>query len=208
MPPTSRPAAGPPPEDHAPAGTRERVRQAMADTWRQPVRVLYLRTVHTNYDVAGRREDGTEAGKHQVRRFFRNLARVPLLIAILVFDLGLNSVGTSDLRDVFGSYTRRGAVRGKAADCAALKVGDTANAARRDLWLAWSDHHFALLRARGGETPQVLYAEEGQVPPQVSRGDQPVSDGEFVVRWRDGSSVELHVDGRERRRYEQCHGHR
>lgn len=201
------PAGAQPPRDHAPAGAREQVRQAMGNVWREPVRVLYLRKVHTKYEVAGRREDGTEAGKHLIRRFFRNLARVPLLIVILVFDAALNSVGNSDIQDAFGAFSRRGAVRCKTADCAALKVGDTANAAKRDLWLAWSDHHFALLQAGGGRAPRVLHVEEGQALPRVRQDNRPGSSAEFVVQWRDGSCVELHVDRRERRRYGQCHGH-
>jgi hypothetical protein len=199
-------ASAQPPRDHAPAGAREQVRQAMADEWQEPVRVLYLRRVRTKYEVPGRREDGTEAGKHLIRRFLRNLARVPLLIVILVFDAALNSVGNSDIQDAFGTISRRGAVRCKTTDCAALKLGDTANAAQRDLWLAWSDHHFALVRAGAGEVPRVLYSEE-QAPPRVRQDNRPASNAEFVVRWRDGSCVEMHVDRRERRRYEQCHGH-
>lgn len=207
MQPTSQPAAGSPPKDHAPAGAREQVRRATAGAWREPARVLYLRRVRTKYDVPGRREDGTEAGKHLIRRFLRNLARIPLLIVILAVDTALDSVGNSDIQDAFGTLSRRGAVRCKTADGGALKVGDSANAAKRDLWLAWSDHHFALVRAGGGETPRLLYTEEGQAPPRVRRDNRPVSNAEFVVQWRDGSCVELHVDRRERRRFEQCHGH-
>jgi hypothetical protein len=111
-----------------------------------------------------------------------------------------------DADTAFATFFRRGDVRGSAADCAALTVVDAANAARRNLWLAWSDHRFALMQAAGSAAPMLLRQEEGRDRPTLKADKRPESAGEFVLKWRDGSSIELHVDHRERRRFAQFDG--
>lgn len=198
-------AASSPANDHAPAGMRDQVRRTVADVWREPVHVLYLRRVCTKYRVPGRREDGTLSGKHLLRRFFRNLARVPLLLVAFVIETALDDTN-ADFGYVFGTARRRGIAQGSSADCVAARVADVANHARRNLWLAWSDHHFAVVHADGNEAPRMVCVQEGPESPKVRAVGQPKSGGHFVLRWRDHSALELHVDRRERRRFRQFQG--
>jgi hypothetical protein len=191
--------------DHAPAGVRDQVRRLAADTWGEPVRVLYLRRVCTKYRVPGRRDDGTPAGKHLFRRFFRNLARLPLLLVVFVIEAALDDTA-ADFGFVFGTFFRRGLAQGSSADAEAARVADVANRARRNVWLAWSDHHFAVVRAGGSGAPQLVCGQEGAASPRVKAYKQSRAGGHVTLRWRDHSALELPVDRRERRRFHEFDG--
>lgn len=189
------------PRDHAPAGARESVRKMATDRWQAPVRLLYLRKVRTEYHVPGRREDGTVEGTHMIRRFFRNLARVPLMLLFAALQGDGRGADTA-----FATFFRRGDVRADSADCAALKFADAANAAKRNLWLAWSDDHVALIQASGPSAP-VMICQENSDQVTVKTDKRPESAGDFLLKWRDRSCIELRVDRRERRRFAQFDGY-
>jgi hypothetical protein len=54
---------------------RRRARALAESQWGEPVFVVYLSDVKPEYDVPGRRKDGTIKGKRLIRRFFWNVLR-------------------------------------------------------------------------------------------------------------------------------------
>lgn len=203
--------AGEPPHDHAPGGVRERVRAAAADSWRAPVRVLYLRKVRTNYRVPGRWYDGKGKGQ---RNFLVDLVGLVIYLLLMLVDMAVDAVlelfGASNLRSYSNlaglAFSRRGEVRGRAENCAAVRMGDAANAAHRDLWLVWSDRHVALVHATEHEEQRVLHMEPGPALPILNSDARPKSSKEFTLSWPDDSSIALYVDRHERRRFHDFHG--
>lgn len=190
---------GPPPSDHAPAGVREQVRQSAAAAWGEPARVLYLRKVKMKFEVPGRRQDGTVKGTHLVRRVLRNVSRIPFLTFWLIVDLILETLPFEGFAGLaFSSAFRRGTMEGRSPDCSALPCADAANNAKRHLWLVWSERHVALIQARAESAPQTVWAADNSYLPRFRSAR--------TLRWRDGSSIELPVDRRERRRFEQFKG--
>lgn len=114
--------------------TRDRIRQLFESQWQVPVTVVHLGDVGPEYEVPGRRKDGTVKGERLVRRFFWNLIRYPIGgVVNVVF-----SVAGGGVANVF---ERAGRVAGP-ADARALDLVDPARKAR-DVWLTLAPGRFA-----------------------------------------------------------------
>jgi hypothetical protein len=161
-----------------------RVRALAEGEWREPVVVIYLSEVKPQFDVPGRRKDGTVQGRRLVRRFFWNILRgVFAGVANLVMVVWAGGMGNVLARD--------GRVTGP-ANAQALGLVDAARSARNP-WLVHSPSHVAvvdtgaLFQEPADMTPPVvLWHAAAPYAPQVSPHRRRLS-------WPDGSTYQYHT---------------
>jgi hypothetical protein len=159
----------------------QRVRALAELQWREPVTVVYLGEVKPEFDVPGRRKDGTVLGTHQVRRFFWNAIRgtVGGVVSVAL------SLGSGTAGHVFG---RDGRVIG-GENAQALGLVDAAKSAD-GAWLVYSPSHVGVI-----DTGPTFYDPADRPPPeflwQAAYPDAPkVFPRKHHLLWSDGS--ELH----------------
>jgi hypothetical protein len=166
---------------------RQRVRALAESQWGEPVVVLYLDDVKPEFDVPGRRKDGTVKGKRLVRRFFWNIFRGTiggLVNAVLLFGGG----GA-------GLFRRSGRVTGP-ANAQALGLVDAARPANSP-WLVYSPSHVAVIDTghtfadpKDSPPPTVLWHAAKPHAPVVHPRNQRLT-------WPDRSVYQFHVSGEE-----------
>ena len=173
-------------------GFRERVEALMRDQWRGPVIVVRLQEDGLDFDVPGRREDGTVKGKRLIRRFFWNILRGIGFGGAYVFYLAYSS-GSGGGK----SGSRRAAVTGP-ADAMVLGLLDRIRAADGP-WLVFSPAHVALVDTGSTQSdpvdappPEILW--QASTPQEVE-----VNLRRRKLTWPDGSvfAFPLHNRGEE-----------
>jgi hypothetical protein len=163
---------------------RQRVRAFAESRWHEPVAVVHLGEVRPEFDVPGRRRDGTVEGTAGVRRFFWNITRgVVGGIASAVVSIGSGTAG-----HVFG---RDGRVSGPAG-AQALALVDAARPAKSP-WLVHSASHVGVIET--GHTfldpadsppPTILWEASGSAAPSVYPANRRIT-------WPDGSVYQYHI---------------
>jgi hypothetical protein len=167
---------------------RQRVRALAESQWHEPAIAIYLEDVKPEFEVPGRRGDGTVKGKRLVRRFFWNILRGTVG--------GVLSVALS-----FGSGTaahvffRLGLVTGP-ANAQALGLVDAARRAHSP-WLVYSRSHVAVIDSglsfadpADSPPPTVLWHAEKPHAPLLAPRKQRLT-------WPDGSEYRFHVRAEE-----------
>jgi hypothetical protein len=157
---------------------RQRVRTLAEGEWGEPVVVVFLDDVAPEFDVPGRRKDGTGKGQRLVRRFLWNLVRAPVGGLLSVW-LSVAGGGGANM------FARSGKVTGPAGAQALglVDAGRRATAA----WLVHSPSHVGIVDA--GHT----FRDPKDSPPpaflwQAAAPDAPVlSDRPRRLSWPDGS---------------------
>lgn len=161
---------------------RARVRALAESQWQEPVVVVHLGEVRPDFDVPGRRKDGTVKGKRLVRRFFWNIFRGTfggLASAFL-------SIAGGGLGHVF---EREGKVTGP-ENAQALALVDAARPAK-SAWLVYSPSQVAVVDT--GHTfhdpadcqPTFLWHEKAPHAPLLSTRRR--------IVWPDGSEFQYHL---------------
>lgn len=166
---------------------RRRVSALAESQWREPVTVVFLEDVKPQFNVPGRRSDGTVDGTKLVRRFFWNIFRGTIGgVASLILSIGSGTAG-----HVFG---RNGRVTGP-ANAQALGLVDAARPAGAP-WLVHSPSHVAVIDTGpifanpNDSTPQVLWQATKPHAPTVSPRNRRLT-------WPDGSVFEYPLSPRE-----------
>lgn len=162
---------------HLKAAFRQAIRELAESQWREPVVVICLDDVRPEFDVPGRRKDGTVKGKRLVRRFFWNIFRGTIggLISVVL------SIGSGTAAHVFSRF---GWVTGP-ENAMALGLVDAARPAKTP-WLVYSASHVAVVDSG------FSFADPADSPPtfrwQAAGPNAPtVSPRERRVSWPDGS---------------------
>jgi hypothetical protein len=168
--------------------TRARVRALAESEWREPVVAVHLDDVKPDFDVPGRRKDGTVKGKRLVRRFFWNVFRGTVggvVSAVL-------SIGSGTAAHVFG---RSGRVSGP-ANAQALGLVDAARPANGP-WLVYSPSHVAVvdsghvfLDPADSPPPTILWHATGPEKPRIFPANRRVA-------WPDGSEFVYSISAEE-----------
>lgn len=159
---------------------RQRVRALAESQWCEPVVVVHLGEVKPDFDVPGRRKDGTVIGKRLVRRFFWNLFRgtVGSLINIVL------SVAGGGVGNIF---ERSGKVTGP-ENAQALGLVDAARPAD-NAWLVYSPSHVAVI-----DSGRTFVDPKDSPPPtilwHVTTPDAPRVSPRKRIVWPDGSTYE------------------
>lgn len=122
---------------------RQRVRAFAESQWREPVVVVHLGEVAPEFDVPGRRKDGTVQGTRLVRRFFRNLVFGAIGVPINAV-LSVLGGGAANL------FARNGTVTGP-PNAQALGLVDAATPASNP-WLVSSRSQIAVLDTPSSST--------------------------------------------------------
>ncbi|MCO1581883.1 hypothetical protein M8C13_39660 [Crossiella sp. SN42] len=168
---------------------RQLVRALVEGQWREPVVAIHLGDVGPNFDVPGRRKDGTVKGKRLIRRFFWNLIRVPIGGVVSLF-LSVLGGGVANM------FERSGSVRGP-ANARALGLVEAAMAAE-NAWLVFSPSHVGVVDTgpsfgtpADNGPPALRWHEAAPHGPRVKPYQQ-----ELV--WPDGSEFRFHVTAEER----------
>ena len=158
--------------------TRARVRALAESEWREPVVAVHLDEVKPDFEVPGRRKDGTVKGKRLVRRFFWNLLRG----TVGGVASAALSIGSGTAAHVFG---RSGRVSGP-ANAQALGLVDAARPAKGP-WLVHSQSHVAVIDSgpvfldpADSPPPTILWHATGAEKPRVSPARRRIT-------WSDGS---------------------
>jgi hypothetical protein len=175
---------------------RRRVRALAESQWHEPVVVVYLEDVKPEFDVPGRRKDGTVKGRRLVRRFFWNIFRGTvggLVSAVL-------SIGGGGAVHVFVLFGR---VTGT-ENAQALGLVDAARPAKAP-WLVYSPSHVAVV-----DSGYTFYDPADSPPPTLlwhaARPHAPlVSPTHRRLTWPDGSVFEYHLSGPEANFLKQSH---
>lgn len=190
-------------EDYAERGShlpvlRERVRVLAESQWGEPVIVVQLAEVRPEFDVPGRRADGTVKGRRLVRRFFWNILRG-------VFTAVLNVVVLVTAGGVAGRSTRHGRVTGP-EHAAALGLVDAARSARSPWlvhtgrpddgpWFTFAPSRVAVVD--GHEWNRFADLDDTPPPAFVWQAAAPhaptISPKRRRLTWPDGSVFEYHV---------------
>ena len=175
---------------------RRRARALAESQWGEPVSVVYLGDVKPEYDIPGRRKDGTIKGKRLVRRFFWNLLRGT---AGGVASIAL-TLASGELAHAF---VRWGRVTGP-ANAQALALVDAARPAKSP-WLVYSESHVGVI-----ETGYSFYDPKDSPPAeflwQAAKPDAPVvRPTAHSLTWPDGSVYEYHLDESERKFQREAH---
>ena len=151
---------------------------------------VYLDEVKPDFDVPGRRKDGTVEGTRLVRRFFWNLFRgtVGGVASVAL------SIGSGTAVHVFG---RSGLVSGP-ANAQALGFVDAARKAKGP-WLACSPTHVAVidsgpvhLEPRDCPPPTILWRAAGEEAPRLTPTRRRLT-------WPDGSVFQYSISAEEAR---------
>jgi hypothetical protein len=137
------------------------------------------------YKVPGRRRNGSVAGQHRLRWFFGRILLPLRNIVLSVIALPFAN----------GPYPgfRTSKVTGP-ANCMALALADANNAEQQKLevemiWLVWTRNRAALVRVRPEPRfhLETLWQVDGPYRPQIDPPNR-------TLRWRDGSTVVLHLE--------------
>lgn len=152
--------------------------------------MVYLREVKPEFDVPGRRKDGTVEGERLVRRFFWNIFRGTVGgLACVILSVAGGAAG-----HVFG---RDGKVTGP-ENAQALALVDAARPANGP-WLVCSPSHVAVvdtghtyLDPAGSPPPTILWHAEKPHAPQVRPAHRRLT-------WPDGSEYTYHISAEESR---------
>lgn len=160
----------------------------MRDQWNEPVIVLRLGSVSdVGFDVPGRRQDGTVAGKRLVSRFFWNIARGVAAVAVNIFTL-LNAGGA-------GNPLKRQILVTGPANAMALDLLDSIRRAQGP-WLVCSPSSLAVVDT--GST----YIDPHDAPPprilwQAREPQRPRIDfRKRTITWPDDSVFRFPLQGR------------
>ncbi|MGH3858930.1 hypothetical protein [Actinokineospora sp.] len=159
---------------------RLRVRALAESQWREPVVVIHLGEVKPDFDVPGRRKDGTVIGKRLVRRFFWNLFRgtVGSLVNVVL------SVAGGGVGNVF---ERSGKVTGP-ENAQALGLVDAARPAD-SAWLVFSQSQVAMI-----DSGRTFVDPKDSPPPTIlwhaTTPDAPRVTPRKRIVWPDGSAYE------------------
>jgi hypothetical protein len=175
---------------------RQRVRELAESQWRESVVVVYLDKVRPEFDVSGRRYDGTVKGKRLIRRFFWNILRG--MLGVVFFPVLFLLVGDAGSPGPFRYWfvNLSGEVTGP-ENAQALGLVDAAKSAKA-LWLVHSASHVAVfdsggtfLGPTGGPPPKILWHAEKSHAPVVRP---------FGLRlvWPDGSKFKYVISPGER----------
>ena len=153
-----------------------------AQAWQEDVTFKYASRTRLEYEVPGRRSDGTIKGKRLIRRFGYNLIRfvgaIFAFVGVVIIDSFIGSNGVD-------SFARswRGKVVGQ-PNAAALPFADAASTTRRHVWIVGSASHLALVYAHGTQQPRILWHASGAQRPSTRKNYSKIT-------WSDGSRVEL-----------------
>lgn len=175
---------------------QQRVRELAENQWGEPVVVVHLDEVKPEFDVPGRRADGTAEGKRLVRRFFWNILRgvFTVLVNVVVFFMA-GQAG--------GRLTRQGRVTGP-RNAQVLGLVDAARSAKSPWlvytdrpdegpWFTYSPAHVAVVDSHQGnrfadDTPQPTFVWQAAAP------DAPkIAPKRRHLTFSDGSVFHYHV---------------
>jgi hypothetical protein len=153
------------------------VYQLASRTLRHPL--LYgfqLSEFHPSYHVPGRRKDGSVTGEQKVNQLLRPLKAIGRVLSELLLDTG-------------SGQSRRGTVTGPPGGVA-VQFAD-AHARRTEIaWLLWSVHRVVVVQVTGDRL-DLLWSGEHRTKPIVDTANG-------VLRWQDGSVVELGLNDSDR----------
>jgi hypothetical protein len=163
---------------------RERVRALAEGEWREPVDAVHLQEVSPQFDVPGRRKDGTVKGERLVRRVLWNILRgtVGGVTSLVLSVLG---------GGIANMFQRDGRVSGP-ENAQALGLVDAARPAKNP-WLVYSESHIAVIDS--GPT----YHDAKEVAPltmlwHAEKPDLPrIRAARQKIIWPDGSEFVYHV---------------
>jgi hypothetical protein len=164
---------------------RRRVRDLAESQWRAPVDMVFLNEVKPEFEVPGRRKDGTVKGARLVRRFFWNLLRgtVGGVVSVVL------SVAGGGIVHAFG---RKGRVTGP-ANAQALGMVDAARPARGP-WLVHTDSRVGVIDSGSTFTDPA----DAEPPVFLWQGAGPRVDAKKRrITWPDGSEFQYDVSGEE-----------
>jgi hypothetical protein len=167
------------PEQHA------YLRNHFAQLWREsPAWSMEIAEFRPAYEVAGRRRNGSVKGQRPIRWFFGRIflpVRNTLLVPIAILSSNAPSSG-------FRTSKVTGPANGMGVSFADATRAEHQKYEVEPCWFVWSRTHSALIRTSYQEfNPQILWQGDGPMRPYVDPANR-------TLRWRDGSTVELHLD--------------